>query len=139
MPRFLPFGGRKAANPVAGRVSSILTWAALTGLVVLAVVGESRAQVVSAPPAALTTQQRIIPGEVIVRFQPGISDEARNQSLAAVGAVYAGTQGLPEGGEVVLARVPVGTEVACAEKLAIDTNVLAAQPNTPARLEVARQ
>ena len=59
--------------------------------------------------------------------------------LAAVGAVYAGTRGLPEGGEVVLARVPVGTEVACAEKLAIDTNVLAAQPNTPAGLELARQ
>ena len=49
--------------------------------------------------------------------------------LAAVDGVYAGTVLLPQGGEVVVARVPVGTEATSADLLAIDTNVLAAQPN----------
>jgi hypothetical protein len=104
----------------------LLTWLVLTGVVVLAAVGTSEAQVV-APPSVQAA--RIVPGEVIVRFKPGISDESRDQALAAVDGVYAGTVPLPQGGEVVVARVPVGTEVTSADSLAIDTNVLAAQPN----------
>ena len=72
---------------------------------------------------------RIVLGEVIVRFKPGISNKARDQSLAMVGGVYASTFQLPQGGKIVVARVPVGTEMESAQSLTIDTNVLAAQPN----------
>jgi hypothetical protein len=104
----------------------LLTWLALTGVVVLATIDTSEAQVF-APPAI--DAPRIVPGEIIVSFKPGISDESRDQALAAVDGVYAGTIPLRQGGEVVVARVPVGTEVASADSLTIDTNVLAAQPN----------
>jgi hypothetical protein len=88
----------------------------------------SEAQVLMSP-AAQAAAPRIVPGEVIVRFKAGISGESRDQALAAVGAVYAATVPLPQGGELVVARVPIGTETICSDSLTIDTNVLAAQPN----------
>jgi hypothetical protein len=104
----------------------LLTWLALTGVVVLGAIDTSEAQVF-APPAI--DAARIVPGEVIVRFKPGTSEQSRDLALAAVDGVYAGTVLLPQGGEMVVARVPVGTEATSADSLAIDTNVLAAQPN----------
>ena len=130
MPRLLPFWGAKTKRRrLAGRVSTSLSWLALIGLVVLASGATSQAQVLPPPTIPATSAPRIVPGEIIVRFEPGISDEARDQSLAAVGAAYAGTVQLPQGGEAVIAQVPIGTEAASAESLVIDTNVLAAQPN----------
>lgn len=130
MPRLLPFRGANARpSAISGRASTLLSWLALTGLVVLATIGTSEAQVLRLPPSAEAAEPRIVPGEVIVRFKPGTSENSRDQALAAVDGVYAGTVPLPQGGEVVVARVPVGTENASADSLTIDTNVLAAKPN----------
>lgn len=129
MPRLLPFRGAKTkSRAIAGRASVLLTWLALIGVFLLASGAISEAQVLM-PPAVQTSAPRIVPGEVIVRFKPGTSEESRDQTLAAVDGVYADTILLPQGGEVIVARVPVGTEVASADSLTIDTNVLAAQPN----------
>ena len=130
MPRLRPFRGAKTKSRViAGRASVLLTWLALIGVFLLATGAISEAQVFMSPPAVQTSAPRVIPGEIIVRFKPGTSDESRDQTLAAVDGVYAGTVFLPQGGEVVVARVPVGTESTSADSLTIDTNVLAAQPN----------
>ena len=128
MPRLLPFRGAKTkSRSIAGRASVLLTWLALIGVFLLATGAISEAQV--SWPAVQTSAPRVVPGEVIVRFKPGTSEESRDQTLAAVGGVYAGTVLLPQGGEVVVARIPVGTESTSADSLTIDTNVLAAQPN----------
>ena len=130
MPRLLPFRRAKTkTRAIVGRASILLTWLALTGVFLLASGAISEAQVLMPPPAAQTSVPHIVPGEIVVKFKPGISDESRDQVLAAVDGVYAGTVPLPQGGELVVARVPVGTEDASADSLTIDTNVIAAQPN----------
>ena len=70
--------------------------------------------------------QRIAPGKVIVRFEPGTSDQTRDRTLAAVDAVFFGSPVFED--DLVLASVPVGTEFSAAASLAIDTNVVDAEP-----------
>lgn len=67
----------------------------------------------------------IIAGEVLVRFKPGVSTETRDQVLALVGGVFVAPL---ESADTVLAKVPAGTEIAAAESLAVDPNVIAAEP-----------
>jgi hypothetical protein len=69
---------------------------------------------------------KIVAGEVIVHFRPGITDEARDQSLAAVNGVFLRTLELQD---AVIAKVPTGTEVSAAESLQVDPNVVSAEPN----------
>lgn len=66
------------------------------------------------------------PGEIVVQFRPGTSEETRNQILAMVDGVYAGSLDLAD---AVIAKVPVGTERAAADSLGVDPNVLSAAPN----------
>jgi hypothetical protein len=67
----------------------------------------------------------IIAGEVVVQFKPGVSEETRDQVLALVGGVFVASR---ESVDIVLAKVPAGTEISAAESLAVDPNVIAAAP-----------
>ena len=78
------------------------------------------------------TPSTVVAGEVIVRFRPGISQESRDQVLAMVDGIFLRSLGSED---VVLASVPVGTEVEAAESLGVDTNVIAAEPNGLAQAE----
>jgi hypothetical protein len=71
------------------------------------------------PPAAPSA------GEVIVQFKPGTSEETRDQVLALVEGVFVG---MADQEDTVVAKVPLGTELAAAESLIVDPNVLAAEP-----------
>jgi hypothetical protein len=95
----------------------------------------SAAMVAAAPAIAQTTDsialealapETLAAGEVIVHFRPGTSEATRDQVLALVGAVFVGSIGMAD---TVVAKVPAGTEVAAAESLAVDPNVLAAEPS----------
>jgi len=70
--------------------------------------------------------ERIVQGEVIVRFEPGTSDQTRDASLAAAGAVFLRAPTVDD--DLVVARVPIGSEVSAAESLEVDTNVVDARP-----------
>lgn len=111
-------------------------WLALTLAAALSVstpAGLAGAQ--TAEPAAIDVSPdeevspgtRIVPGEILVSFKPGTSEETRDQVLADVGGVFDRTEPLPEGGELVVARVAVGTEVTSADSIAVDPNVLDAR------------
>ena len=69
---------------------------------------------------------KIVAGEVIVHFRPGITDEARDQSLAAVNGVFLRSLELQD---AVVAKVPSGTEISAAQSLEVDPNVVSAEPN----------
>jgi hypothetical protein len=70
--------------------------------------------------------QTIVAGEVIVHFRPGITEEARDQSLAAVNAVFLRSLELQD---AVVAKVRPGTEIDVAQSLEVDPNVVSAEPN----------
>lgn len=70
--------------------------------------------------------ETLVAGEVIVQFRPGTSEATRDQVLALVGGAFVRLIGMAD---KVVAKVPAGTEVAAAESLAVDPNVLAAAPN----------
>lgn len=74
----------------------------------------------SPPPAA------IVAGEVIVKLRPGTSEQSRDLVLAVVNAVFVRSLDLSD---LILARVPVGTEIAAAASLEVDPNVVYAEPN----------
>ena len=69
---------------------------------------------------------KIVAGEVIVHFRPGITDEARDQSLAAVNGVFLRALELRD---AVVAKVPSGSEISAAQSLEVDPNVVSAEPN----------
>jgi hypothetical protein len=73
-----------------------------------------------------------IGGEVIVQFQPGTSEAARDRALALVQGSFVR---MLDFADLVLAKVPIGTEVAAAESLRIDPIVLAAQPGNVLPIE----
>ncbi len=75
--------------------------------------------------------ETIVAGEVIVRFEPGTSEETRDQVLAEVDGTYLHSVALPE--ELVVAKVPVGSEVSSAASLEVDTNVVYAEPRVITR------
>jgi hypothetical protein len=75
-------------------------------------------------------------GQVIVQFRPGTSAQARDQILAMVDGVY--LRGL-DMADAVLAQVPVGTEIAAAESLNVDPNVVHAETNALMRTDVAAE
>jgi hypothetical protein len=132
MPHLLPWEGASAAEILSTARKNWWIWALLAllvGAVLFASTPTAGAQVLAPPVIETSPGGRIVDGEIIVRFKPGTSEETRDQALAAVDGIYAGTVPLPQGSEIVVARVPVGTEAASAESLTIDTNVLAAQPN----------
>jgi hypothetical protein len=94
-------------------------------------VSQSGAQEVGAPEIGMTSAEvipgeKIVPGEVIVRFEPGTSDQTRDQSLAAVEGVFVRAPTLED--DLVVARVPIGSEVSAASSLEVDTNVVDARP-----------
>ena len=68
----------------------------------------------------------IVPGEVIVQLRPGTSEQSRDLVLGVVDGVFVRSLDLAD---LVLARVPVGTEMAAAESLEVDPNVVFAEPN----------
>jgi hypothetical protein len=69
---------------------------------------------------------KIVAGEVIVHFRPGITDESRDQSLAAVNGVFLRPLELQDD---VVVKVPTGTEISAAQSLEVDPNVVSAEPN----------
>jgi hypothetical protein len=69
---------------------------------------------------------KIVAGEVIVHFRPGITDAARDQSLAAVNGVFLRSLELQD---AVVAKVPSGAEISAAQSLEVDPNVVSAEPN----------
>jgi hypothetical protein len=106
-----------------------------TAMVLSAAIVAATPLVSALPAAAQTTDsialealapETLAAGEVIVHFRPGTSEATRDQVLALVGGVFVGSIGMAD---VVLAKVPAGTEVAAAESLAVDPNVLAAEPS----------
>ena len=85
----------------------------------------------AAPEIGLTSPEvfpgeRIVAGEVIVRFEPGTSDQTRDLSLAAAGGAFLRSPTVDH--DLVVARVPIGSEVSAAESLEVDTNVVDARP-----------
>jgi len=90
----------------------------------------------AAVPSAAQTEERfaldaplpakIVAGEVIIHFRPGITDEARDQSLAAVNGIFLRALELQD---AALAKVPPGTEISAAQSLEVDPNVVSAEPN----------
>lgn len=70
--------------------------------------------------------EKIVPGEVIVKLKPGISEAARDQTLAMVDGIFLRNLDLAD---VILVRVPPGTEISAAESLKVDPNVVYAEPN----------
>lgn len=87
----------------------------------------AEAQVLRQPGVQVALGERIVPGEIVVRFEPGTSDETRDQVLSEVNGSFAGAPLVQK--DVVVAKVPVGTEIASAASLKVDTNVLDAEPN----------
>jgi fervidolysin-like protein len=73
-----------------------------------------------------------IAGEVIVQFRPGTPEATRDRALALVQGSFVRSLDLAD---LVLAKVPAGTEVTAAESLRIDPSVLAARPNTVTHVE----
>ena len=63
---------------------------------------------------------------MIVRFEPGTSDQTRDQSLASVEGVFVRALTLDD--DLVVARIPIGSEVSAASSLEVDTNVVDARP-----------
>lgn len=96
---------------------------ALTLGVLLICAPPSVAQSVAIPPIPAIGTAR---GEVIVRFQPGTSEEARDRSLAAVNGTFVDSPLVQK--DVVIARVPVGSEASSAASLAVDPAVVEARP-----------
>jgi hypothetical protein len=98
------------------------------GLAVVVVPSAAGAQVLVAPAPAVATQPSptIVPGQVIVKLRPGTSEAARTQVLAAAGARLIRELDLSD---LILAQVPVGSEVDAAESLQVDPNVEFAEPN----------
>jgi hypothetical protein len=91
----------------------------------------SGGQEIGAPEIGKTSAEvlpgaRIVPGEVIVRFEPGTSDQTRDQSLAAVGGAFLRAPALED--DLIVASVPIGAEISAASSLEVDTNVIDARP-----------
>jgi hypothetical protein len=106
-------------------------FALVVGAMLLLPASQSGAQEIGAPEigktsAAVLPGEKIVPGEVIVRFEPGTSDQTRDQSLAAVGGVFVRAPTLED--DLVVARVPIGSEITAANSLEVDTNVVDARP-----------
>lgn len=106
-------------------------FAVVVGAMLLLPASQSGGQEIGAPEIGKTSAEvppgaTIVPGEVIVRFEPGTSDQTRDQSLAAVGGVFLRAPTLED--DLVVARVPVGSEVSAASSLEVDTNVIDARP-----------
>jgi hypothetical protein len=81
----------------------------------------------STDPIALNTvaPEAIVAGEIVVQFKPGTSIETRDQVLALVEGVFVRSL---DSADVVVAKVPAGTETSAAESIAVDPNVVAAAP-----------
>jgi hypothetical protein len=117
-------------NNLIGRSGKLLRIAAL-----LAVVGgatllpplPSAAHELEQTRIEASLGERIVPGKVVVRFEPGTSDETRDQVLADVGGVFVRSSPWQQS-DVVVANVPIGSEVSSAALLEVDTNVLNADP-----------
>jgi hypothetical protein len=99
--------------------------AALFALALLSSVIPSAAQEQSSIALDSIDRSSIVAGEVLVRFKPGVSAETRDQVLALVGGVLVAPL---ESVDTVIAKVPAGTEISAAESLAVDPNVIAAEP-----------
>ena len=118
-------------NNLTGRLGKLLRIAAL-----LAVAGgatlspplPSGAQELEQTSIEASLGERIVPGKVVVRFEPGTSDETRDQVLAEVGGVFVRPSSPWQQRDVVVANVPIGSEVSSADLLEVDTNVINAEP-----------
>jgi hypothetical protein len=99
--------------------------AALLALTLMSSVSRSAAQEQSSIALDAIDPSTIVAGEVLVQFKPGVSAETRDQVLALVGGVLVAPR---ESVDTVIAKVPAGTEIAAADSLAVDPNVIAAAP-----------
>ena len=105
-----------------------------TRIACFAIVGAIAAALVSIPahaqvepaPLEATPQTTIVPGEVIVKLRPGTSEQSRDLVLSVVDGVFVRSLDLAD---LILARVPVGTEIDAAESLEVDPSVIFAEPN----------
>ena len=95
----------------------------------------AHAQVEPAPPLEAIPPATIVPGEVIVQLRPGTSEQSRDLVLSVVDAVFVRSLDLAD---LILARVPVGTEIDAAESLEVDPSVIFAEPNGLAQAMLAR-
>jgi len=103
-----------------------LVLAGMIGVAALSLPLQSGAQETDSIALDAIDPGSVVAGEVIVQFRPGTSHETRDRALALVGGVFVRSLDL---GDIVLAKVPAGTESAAAESLRIDPTVLAAEPN----------
>ena len=116
-------------NPTA-RLGKLFRIAALVAVVSGATVSlplPSGAQELERASNETSPAGRIVQGEVVVRFEPGTSDETRDQVLAEVGGVFVRLSPWQRR-DVVVAKVPIGSEVSSADLLEVDTNVINAEP-----------
>ena len=102
--------------------------AAILAMAALVSVTPTTAQQIDPDPIAIDPPppEKIVPGEVIVKLKPGTSEAARDQTLAIVSGVFLRNLELDD---VILVRVPHGTELSAAESLEVDPNVVYAEPN----------
>jgi hypothetical protein len=107
---------------------------AAAGGVALALIATPVAGAQTTLPLESTAPATIVPGELIVKLRPGTSEQSRDQTLAAVEGVFVRSLDLSD---LILARVPVGSEVAAADSLEVDPNVVFAEPN--GRLQASAQ
>ena len=107
--------GRLACFALAGAVAAAL----------LSVPPADAQQIVPAPPQDAQSAT-IVPGEVIVKLRPGTSEQSRDLVLGVVDGVFLRSLDLAD---LILARVPVGTEIDAAASLEVDPNVVFAEPN----------
>lgn len=100
--------------------------AAVTALALFA--SASRAQEGSAIALDTVNPASIIAGEIAVQFKPGVSDDTRAQVLSLVGGVAIRSLDSEMTPDLVLVKVPEGSEISAAQSLGVDPNVLLAEP-----------
>jgi len=129
--RNLLASNRLGAPAIRGQDASgenFATKLALAGLVIAAsFVPAAPAGSQETDPAAheAISPDTVVSGEVIVTFRSGTSEEAREQLLALVQGDFIRDLG----GNAVVVKVPVGSEVSASGSLELDPNVLSAKPN----------
>jgi subtilisin family serine protease len=115
-----------------GRGRAIALAAAIAALLSLAAASAPAKEAAPVHPMAAKSLfgQQVVPGEVIVRYEPGASRSERAEASEAVDASLERQLLLPR---AELVEVPEGTEREAAAQLERDPNVLYAEPNAIVR------
>jgi hypothetical protein len=118
---------RTSRTAPLGKLFRIAALVAVTGGAALLPSLPSEAQELEQTSVEASLGASIAPGRVVVRFEPGTSDETRDQVLAEVGGVFVRLSPWQRR-DVVVAKVPIGSEVSSADLLEVDTNVINPEP-----------